>query len=65
MLRMLLVEQRRRRIGIDCWSASGHLVMVRGNIQVGLEVLGNLSDESLEGELSDEELGRSTISSSC
>lgn len=39
--------------------------MVRGNIQVGLEVLGNFSDESLEGELSDEELGRSAISSSC
>lgn len=26
--------------------------------EIGLEVLGNLSDESLEGELSDEELGR-------
>jgi hypothetical protein len=26
--------------------------------EVGLEVLGDFSDESLEGELSDEELGR-------
>jgi hypothetical protein len=36
----------------------------RGDLQIGLEILGNFSDESLEGELSDEELGRSIISSS-
>jgi hypothetical protein len=28
------------------------------DLQISLEILGNLSDESLEGELSDEELGR-------
>ena len=31
--------------------------------QVGLEVLGDLTDETLEGELSDQELGRFLVSS--
>jgi hypothetical protein len=43
-------------VGLGCFLESGDGRRLES--EVGLEVLSDFSDESLEGELSDEELGR-------